>query len=74
MPWPRKQPEPIAISLCAWCRGEIYVGDGVKRVDGEADVFVHDDWSGTGTNCAAEYASERVYDAEGTINERKEIE
>lgn len=49
------------VAHCEWCRGEIYAGDAVKRID-DAGGFVHDNGE-----CAEEYAMERVYDAEGTI-------
>ncbi|GMK47606.1 hypothetical protein PghCCS26_47360 [Paenibacillus glycanilyticus] len=61
------QHEAITVAHCAHCRGEIYEGDEVKRIDG-VDDFVHDGWAGRGTNCAAEYAMERVYDAAGVID------
>ncbi|TCM89645.1 hypothetical protein EV294_112110 [Paenibacillus sp. BK033] len=59
--------ESITVATCAHCRGEIYEGDEVKRID-DGGGYVHDGWTGTGTNCAAEYAIERVYDAEGVID------
>jgi len=60
---PLEPPEPAAVAECAWCRGEIYEGDEVKRID-DGGGFVHDGWK---RSCAAEYAMERVYDAEGVI-------
>ncbi|MHA7962831.1 hypothetical protein ACX93W_01715 [Paenibacillus sp. CAU 1782] len=67
----RKDPaEAVVVTECAWCRGTIYDGDEVSRIDDDGG-FVHDGWD---AKCAAEYASERVYDAKGTINARKEIE
>jgi copper oxidase (laccase) domain-containing protein len=55
-----------------YCRGEIYVGDEVKRISHEVGV-VHNGWTGTGTNCAAEYAMERVYDHEGVIDANGDV-
>lgn len=55
-----------AVAVCAWCGGEIYVGDDVKRID-DGFGYVHD-----GT-CAVLYADERVYDGTGRINERGQI-
>jgi hypothetical protein len=67
-----KEPEEeAAVAYCAWCGGEIYAGDEVRRVD-ESGRFVHD--VAAYVDCAKEYASERVYDAIGTISERGEIE
>lgn len=61
--------EALTVATCAHCRGEIYEGDEVKRIDnGSRGAYVHDGWTGRGTNCAAEYAMERVYDAEGVID------
>jgi hypothetical protein len=74
----RKEPaEALVVAECAWCRGAIYAGDEVARIDDDSldgqygRGYVHDGW---GTKCAAEYAFERVYDVKGTINDRKEIE
>jgi hypothetical protein len=66
----RDPAEAPVLAECAWCRGEIYVGDEVKRID-DGGGYVHDGW---GTDCAENYAAERVYDAEGIVNERGEIE
>ncbi|WP_262676985.1 hypothetical protein [Paenibacillus sp. J5C2022] len=42
------------------------------RINGTfGDGFVHNGWQ---TVCAAEYAKERVYDAEGTVSKRGIIE
>jgi len=57
------------VAVCAQCRGEIYAGDEVMRID-DGEAFVH---NGYPHKCAAEYAIERVYDAAGTVNERGEI-
>lgn len=70
----RRDPaEAAVVAECVYCRGEIYVDDEVCRID-DGGGFVHSGWTGTGTNCAADYAFERVYDADGTINRRGEIE
>lgn len=66
----RDPAEVDVIAECAHCRGEIYVGDEVVRID-DGGGYVHNGW---GTNCADEYAKERVYDAEGTINDKGEID
>lgn len=62
--------EPTVVDRCMYCGGEIYAGYPVKRLD-EGAGYVHDGYS---DNCAQEYAYERVYDAEGTLNGRGEIE
>ncbi|GGF88175.1 hypothetical protein [Paenibacillus abyssi] len=61
--------EAAVIAFCAHCRGEIYVGDEVLRIDDSFD-FVHNGW---GTKCAAEYAMERVYDAVGVIDANSDV-
>lgn len=60
----------VIVAECAWCRGEIYVGDEVKRID-DSQGYVHDGW---GRDCSEKYAAERVYDASGIVNERGNIE
>lgn len=52
-------PEPAAVCDCAKCREPIAVGDAVMRID-DGDGYVHED-------CAAAYAMERVFDAEGVM-------
>lgn len=58
------------VAYCAYCGGEIYAGDEVKRVD-DGGGFTHNNY---GYACAVRYAEERVYDAMGTINNRGEID
>lgn len=62
--------EPAIVAECAYCRGEVYAGDEVKRID-DAGGYVHNNY---GMDCAIKYAEERVYDAMGTINIRGEID
>lgn len=63
----RRDDRPIA--TCEQCRGEIYVGDAVKRID-DGGGFVHD---GFRQDCAEKYAMERVYDRVGTIGADHEV-
>lgn len=62
--------DPPIVAHCEQCRGEIYAGDEVKRID-DAGGYVHNSY---GYDCATRYAEERVYDAIGTINIRGEID
>ena len=61
--------DPPVVAYCAQCGGEIYAGDEVKRIDDGG--FTHNNY---GYDCARDYAEERVYDAIGTINIRREID
>ncbi|ANY67698.1 hypothetical protein BBD42_15405 [Paenibacillus sp. BIHB 4019] len=65
----RDSAEAAVVADCAQCRGEIYVGDDVRRIDDSGD-YVHAGW---GRDCAEKYAMERVYDAEGVINDKGAI-
>jgi hypothetical protein len=58
-----------AIATCEWCRGEIYAGDEVMRVD-DGGGFVH---AGFRQDCAAKLAMERVYDRAGIIGADHEV-
>lgn len=62
--------EPAEIATCAYCRGEIFEGDEVARID-DAGGFVHYGWN---TDCSEEYAKERVYDAIGIIDAKLNVE
>lgn len=66
----RDPAEVSVVAECAYCGGEIYAGDEVMRID-DGGGYVHNGWR---TVCADEYAKERVYDAEGMINDKGEIE
>jgi len=59
------------VAYCAYCRGDIYEGDEVFRID-DGGEFVHN--RGRYNDCAEKYAFERVYDEKGTITIRGEIE
>lgn len=50
----------VEVAHCLRCRGEIYVGDEVWRVD-DGLGYVHD-------ACAHDYALERTFDAHGLID------
>lgn len=67
--YPLDPAQTPVVAECTQCRGEIYVGDEVYRID-DGEAYVH---SGYGFNCARIYAIERVYDAEGTIGKHGEI-
>ncbi|MEW9697993.1 hypothetical protein [Paenibacillus sp. SI8] len=62
--------EPLTVAHCEWCGREIYAGDEVKRIDDNGG-FVHGD---DDMECAKELAYERVYDAEGTITAKLDVE
>jgi len=67
--------EERALTACAHCGGNIYVGDEVQRIDdsggnGSREAYVH---NGFRQDCAAEYAMERVYDRAGIIGSDYEI-
>lgn len=67
----RKDPaEAPVVATCAWCRGEIYAGCEVARID-DGGGFVHAGWR---ERCADEYAAERVYDAVGVIDRDCNVE
>ena len=62
--------EPVTVAHCAWCGREIYAGSEVHRVN-DREAFVH---GGDDSDCAKEFAFERVYDAEGTITALGDVE
>lgn len=62
--------EAAEVTTCVQCRGEIYEGDEVARIDDNGG-FVHHGWN---TSCSEEYAKERVYDAIGVIDAKLNVE
>lgn len=62
--------EPRQVATCAQCGGEIYVGDDVSRID-DGGGFVH---NGHFSECAEEYAKDRVYDRSGAIDANGDVE
>lgn len=60
---------PREVAQCEHCRGEIYDGDEVARID-DGGGFVH---NGYMQNCATEYAMERTYDAKGVIDTKLDV-
>jgi hypothetical protein len=58
-----KEPaEPKVVAECAYCSGDITEGEYVHRVNDSVDVVHYEG------NCAEQYAFERVYDRQGTID------
>ncbi|NOU98444.1 hypothetical protein GC097_00185 [Paenibacillus sp. LMG 31457] len=60
--------EPLTVAHCEWCGREIYAGDEVFRID-DGGGFVHGE-----TDCAKDYAAERVYDRYGYISAQLDVE
>lgn len=60
-------PEATVVAECAYCRGEIFAGDEVYRIDDSVDI-VHRQY------CADVYAKERTYDRYGVIGADGAIE